>query len=71
MQTAGGRLYQEYMKVMLRDVLLEDLSTLERTQAGCETRVKSHMHLQEHEIMVWHNAWVVDRLIREGEARER
>jgi phenylpropionate dioxygenase-like ring-hydroxylating dioxygenase large terminal subunit len=71
MTTAGGRFYQEYMKVALRDVLLEDLSTLERTQAGCETRAKSHMHLQQHEIMVRHNAWVVDRLIREGEARER
>jgi phenylpropionate dioxygenase-like ring-hydroxylating dioxygenase large terminal subunit len=71
MTTAGGRFYQEYMKTALRDVLLEDLSTLERTQAGCETRAKSHMHLQQHEIMVRHNAWVVDRLIREGEARER
>lgn len=69
MTTAGGRFYQEYMKVALRDVLLEDLSTLEHTQAACETRAKTHMHLQEYEIMVRHNAWVVDRLIREGEAR--
>jgi hypothetical protein len=29
------------------------------------------MQLQEHEVMVRHNAWVVDRMIREGEARER
>lgn len=71
MTTPGGRFYQEYMKVALRDVLLEDLSTLERTQAACETRAKSHMHLQEYEIMVRHNAWVVDRMIREGEAAER
>jgi len=71
MTTAGGRLYQEYMKVALRDVLLEDCSTLERTQAGCETRAKSHMYLQENEVMVRHNAWVVERLIREGEAAER
>jgi phenylpropionate dioxygenase-like ring-hydroxylating dioxygenase large terminal subunit len=71
MVTPGGRFYQEYMKVALRDVLLEDLSTLEHTQAACETGVKTHMHLQEHEIMVRHNAWVVDRLIREGEAAGR
>jgi hypothetical protein len=71
MTTAGGRLYQEYMKVALRDVLLEDCSTLERTQAGCESRAKTHMLLQENEVMVRHNAWVVDRLIREGEAAER
>lgn len=70
MTTAGGRFYQEYMKVALRDVLLEDLSTLEHSQAACETRAKTHMHLQEYEIMVRHNAWVVDRLIREGEARD-
>lgn len=68
MTTAGGRFYQEYMKVALRDVLLEDLSTLEHTQSGCEARAKTHMQLQEHEIMVRHNAWVVDRMIREGEA---
>jgi phenylpropionate dioxygenase-like ring-hydroxylating dioxygenase large terminal subunit len=68
MTTAGGRFYQEYMKIALRDVLLEDLSTLEHTQSACETRAKSHMQLQEHEIMVRHNAWVVDRMIREGEA---
>lgn len=71
MVTPGGRFYQEYMKVALRDVLLEDLSTLEHTQRACETRAKSHMHLQEYEIMVRHNAWVVDRLIREGEAAAR
>ena len=71
MTTAGGRLYQEYMKTALRDVLLEDCSTLERTQAGCESGAKTHMLLQEHEVMVRHQAWVVDRMIREGEAAAR
>lgn len=71
MTTAGGRLYQEYMKVALRDVLLEDCSTLERTQAGCETGAKTHMLLQENEVMVRHNAWVVERMIRQGEASAR
>jgi len=70
MTTAGGRFYQEYMKVALRDVLLEDLSTLEHNQAACETRAKSHMVLQDYEIMVRHQFKVIERLIREGQAAE-
>jgi phenylpropionate dioxygenase-like ring-hydroxylating dioxygenase large terminal subunit len=65
---AGGRFYQEYMKVALRDVLLEDLSTLEHTQQAAETGAKKQMFLQDNEIMVRHQLWVVDRMIREGEA---
>lgn len=70
MQTAGGKFYQEYMKVTLRDVLLEDLSTLEITQDACESGVKSEMVLQDFEIMVRHQAAVVERLLRQGEAAE-
>jgi phenylpropionate dioxygenase-like ring-hydroxylating dioxygenase large terminal subunit len=69
MKTAGGRFYQEYMKVALRDVLLEDLSTLEITQAATETGVKTEMVLQDFELMVRHQAVVVDRLINEGLAK--
>lgn len=71
MQTAGGRFYQEYMKVVLRDVLLEDLSTLEITQAAMETGAKSAMVLQDYELMVRHQAVVIDRLIEEGVTRDR
>ncbi|WP_118134630.1 SRPBCC family protein [Oceanicella sp. SM1341] len=66
MKTSGGRFYQEYMKVALRDVLLEDLSTLEITQAAAETRAKKEMVLQDYEIMVRHQAVVVERMIRAG-----
>jgi phenylpropionate dioxygenase-like ring-hydroxylating dioxygenase large terminal subunit len=65
--TAGGRFYQEYMKVALRDVLLEDLSTLEHTQQAAETGAKKHMILQDNEIMVRHQLWVVQRMLREAE----
>lgn len=64
MTTAGGRFFQEYMKVALRDVLLEDLSTLERTQAGAETGAKKHIVLQDDEVLVRHGFRVVDRLVR-------
>jgi phenylpropionate dioxygenase-like ring-hydroxylating dioxygenase large terminal subunit len=63
MTNAGGRFYLEYMKTALRDVLLEDLSTLERTQAACQTRAKSHMILQDREILVRHAYEVVERSI--------
>jgi len=70
MKNAGGRFYQEYMKVALRDVLLEDMGTLEQTQAACETRAKEWMVLQDFEIMVRHNAVVVDRLIQAGRRQD-
>jgi hypothetical protein len=66
MKTAGGRFFLEYMKVALRDVLLEDLSTLEHTQTAAETGVKTHMVLQDFELLVRHNFHVVDRLVNAG-----
>jgi phenylpropionate dioxygenase-like ring-hydroxylating dioxygenase large terminal subunit len=68
MTTAGGRFFLEYMKVALRDVLLEDLSTLERTQAAAETGVKKHMPLQDFEVLVRHNFHVVDRMLNAATA---
>ena len=58
------------MKVSLRDVLLEDLSTLEHNQAACATRAKTHMVLQDFEIMVRHQFTVIERMISEGLAGE-
>jgi phenylpropionate dioxygenase-like ring-hydroxylating dioxygenase large terminal subunit len=66
MTGAGGRFFLEYMKVALRDVLLEDLSTLERTQRAVETGAKTHMILQDNEVLVRHNFHVVDRLVNAG-----
>jgi len=65
MKTAGGRFYQEYMKVTLRDVLLEDMGTLEYTQRATNTQAKPWMYLQDNEIMVRHSNAVVARLIDE------
>jgi len=68
MTNAGGRFYLEYMKVALRDVLLEDLSTLERTQSGVQTGVKKSMLLQEYEVLVRHSAHVIDRMVNSESA---
>ncbi len=70
MKTAGGRFYQEYMKTALRDVLLEDLSTLESTQQAAETGAKKEMVIQDFELMVRHQAVVIDRIIEEGLRRD-
>ncbi|MFT4151720.1 MAG: aromatic ring-hydroxylating dioxygenase subunit alpha [Paracoccaceae bacterium] len=70
MKTAGGRFYQEYMKTALRDVLLEDLSTLETTQQAAGTGAKQEMVIQDFELMVRHQAVVVDRMIEEGLRRD-
>ncbi|WP_068079779.1 aromatic ring-hydroxylating oxygenase subunit alpha [Novosphingobium rosa] len=70
MEGAGGRFYQEYMKVALRDVLLEDMSTLERTQTATETGAKSHIILQDYELMCRHGAAVVDRILDAAEEKE-
>jgi phenylpropionate dioxygenase-like ring-hydroxylating dioxygenase large terminal subunit len=63
MTTAGGRFYLEYMKVALRDVLLEDLSTLERTQSAVNSGIKKTMVLQDQEVLVRHSAYVIDKLV--------
>jgi phenylpropionate dioxygenase-like ring-hydroxylating dioxygenase large terminal subunit len=67
MNNAGGRFYLEYMKVALRDVLLEDLSTLERTQSAANSGIKKEMLLQDYELLVRHGAHVVDRIVQAGE----
>jgi phenylpropionate dioxygenase-like ring-hydroxylating dioxygenase large terminal subunit len=63
MTTAGGRFFLEYMKVTLRDVLLEDMSTVERTQKAAETGAKKFMILQDNELLVRHNYHVVERML--------
>lgn len=70
MKTAGGRFYQEYMKTALRDVLLEDLSTLETTQYAAETSGKTEMILNDWEIALRHQAVIVDKIIEEGLRRD-
>lgn len=68
MTTAGGRFFVEYMKVALRDVLLEDMSTVERTHKAAETNAKKHMLLQDDEILLRHNYHAVERMLERNAA---
>ena len=58
---------QEYSHCRLRDSLLEDMDTLERTQRALESGVKKTMHLQEQEILIRHGHHVIEQAIRGDE----
>ena len=51
-QSAAAVYGQEISKIMLRDALLEDLSTLEHTQSAMEGRVLDRFQLQDEEIVL-------------------
>ena len=53
-ENAGQKFSQEYSKVLLRDILMEDGTTLENTQEVIASGAKSHMQLQHQEICVRH-----------------
>src|SRR5207244_13012705 len=50
----GERVSQEFSKVLARDLLREDLSTLEAVQAGLASGALTHMPLSDQEIMLRH-----------------
>jgi hypothetical protein len=52
---------QEYSKVLFRDALLEDSSTLERTQLGLESGAITHLTFSDQEIACRHLNHVVER----------
>ena len=51
-KTLAGRFSQEYGKVSFRDTLLEDASTLERTQAMLGSGAKKEIVLQDEELLI-------------------
>lgn len=68
-QNAWQRFSQEYSKVLTRDVLLEDGSTLEMTQSVLASGAKTHYVLQDQELLVRHAAKAVEDWV--GFYRER
>ncbi len=51
-KTLAGRFCQEYGKVSFRDTLLEDASTLERTQTMLGSGAKKEIVLQDEELLI-------------------
>ena len=62
-ENAAQRFSQEYSKVLLRDALLEDASTLEATQSMLASGAKTHFVLQDQELLVRHAHTVIEEIV--------
>ena len=65
-ETAGDLIAQEYPAIHQRDVIREDMSTLEGTQQMMESGVLTEMVLCDEEITVRHNHKSVDDYLNEN-----
>jgi phenylpropionate dioxygenase-like ring-hydroxylating dioxygenase large terminal subunit len=61
--TLAERFAQEYHKVILRDINLEDGSTLERTQTMLRSGAKQYLVLQDQELLIRHHHKVADTFL--------
>lgn len=59
-KNAGERFTQEFSRVWLRELLLEDLQMIEHSQIGVASRARTHFNLQDGEICVRHHMKVVE-----------
>jgi phenylpropionate dioxygenase-like ring-hydroxylating dioxygenase large terminal subunit len=64
--TLAQRFSQEYSKVMLRDVNMEDGSTLERTQTMLASGARKEIHLQDQELLIRHHHHVAESYLNAG-----
>ena len=62
-KTAGEFISQEYVRTLMRDVVREDLNTMESTQATFLGGGMTHMYLSDQEIAVRHGYKVVEQMI--------
>lgn len=62
-RNAGDAISQEFNRVMLYDVLLEDLYTIENTQSVLGSGATTHLHFSDHEIACRHNHEVIRKMV--------
>ena len=62
-ETAGQKFAQEHTKVLLRDILYEDLSTLEFAQKAMASGVLKHLPISEMELAVRHQLHTVQEWV--------
>jgi glycine betaine catabolism A len=62
-KNAGERLGQAFSKVRAREVLREDLNTLEATQEMLESGVMEHIHLSQQELALQHHFRMTDEML--------
>jgi hypothetical protein len=69
-QNAAERFGQENTMVEFRDIVLEDLSTLERIQRALDTGQIKHFHYHDHELALRHQHKVVTDIIAEYDKQQ-
>jgi phenylpropionate dioxygenase-like ring-hydroxylating dioxygenase large terminal subunit len=62
-RSVAVRIAQQNLQAAVRDVIREDLSTLENTQTVLRSGAISHMQLNDNEIAVRHSYYKVDEFI--------
>ena len=67
--TAAQRFSQEYSKVIFRDILTEDASTLEQTQEVLASGAKKEFILQDQELLVRFGNRVMEDYINGAQAQ--
>lgn len=60
---AGERISQEFNRVLLRDTLREDLSTLENIQRNLTSGALTHLRLSDQELAVRHAYQVIEDMV--------
>lgn len=63
-RTAGERIVQEFTRIVLRDTVYEDMSTMEFSQKAFDSGVITHQQLSGLEIAMRHQYHVVDEWVR-------
>ena len=63
-ESVAGRISQQQSQAALRDVIREDLSTLENTQSVLRSGAIAQMQLNDSEIAVRHSYYMVDEHVR-------
>ena len=64
------RLQQDHFIARIMETVLEDLSNVERTQKAINSGGKSHIHLQDNEVLIRHSLSAVDKWVRSETVRE-
>ena len=69
-KTAAERFGQENTMVEFRDVVMEDLSTLERIQRALDSGQIKQFHYHDHELALRHQHHVVTRILADYDAEQ-
>ena len=64
------RLQLEHYACRWAEVVLEDVTNCERIQIGLESGAKDHMILQDAEMLIRHNLWVLDKWVAADKVKD-